>query len=669
MAFAAPLTRSLLEASASVDQASPVADQPLRDSADASSVHIQWERGKACLVCIPVLCFTAVVSSLCTQSVGNVVETTQTSLFAAEAVWSPSQPGAWEARAFESRIEFSMPYMNFKEEIYVHSDEPHGLMRLSYFSGADTFLINTTGKSYELVPVAERLSCLRTDSVHHVELVVPDLALFLRNGSNRKVILVDENGAQSLGYEFTLNLSSPTLSSDSQWTYYKPLQSFVGKYTFIVNASAGGTPVNITYRGHNAFFVQSHDDEYHIVYRSFHLRPEGIDKYNFVPPQGMPCQDYMNPTGPFMQRRPMHHFAASLPGLRGDSHRHSILREMWMRFNKSCKQVADCGARQRSALRHYWWVQAANRRGRSYKVGINHMLDWAQEEREALLGRRQLLLNAADNDMCGTYNKKWSSASKLPARLDWRESGLVGPARDQGTCGSCWAFGAIGMIEGQVAKLSGKLTRLSEQHLMDCSWKSSNLACDGGLDAQGLSWALRYNGGQVATADTYGRYLSENGFCHFDMSKGLRGLRGVASKPPGASDYIDSVQLRSCWHVPGPERGGNEEAALRLSGALTSVGPISISLQASRMEFYYYASGIYDDPDCKGDVASLDHTVLLVGFGSVAGSKERYWLLRNSWSSHWGEDGFMRVAQKNNICGVATSGVFALLSSHSPHHQ
>merc|ERR1719210_1087008 len=209
------------------------------------------------------------------------------------------------------------------------------------------------------------------------------------------------------------------------------------------------------------------------------------------------------------------------------------------------------------------------------------------------------------------------------------------------------------MIEGQVAKKQGKITRLSEQHLMDCTWGFGNNACDGGLDFEGMSWILAKNGGLFPTAESYGTYLSENGFCHFDAHKGLWGTKGVPAPPPGSKETIEiGAVMKSCWHIPGPEIGGNAKAAIRIEHALASIGPIAIALSSSSHDFYYYASGVYDSSECGGKTAeSLDHAVLLTGYGT-SGWGEKYWRIRNSWSTTWGEQGFMRVVQRDNVCGI-----------------
>jgi len=289
---------------------------------------------------------------------------------------------------------------------------------------------------------------------------------------------------------------------------------------------------------------------------------------------------------------------------------------------------------------------------------VNHMLDWSPDELQRINGHLQnMQLEANPEDLCGQWEPDYNTLQR-PAAYDAREHGLVGPPRDQGTCGSCWSFSTIGMIEGQVAKKEGRITRMSEQHLLDCSWAFGSHACDGGIDFLSLSWVLAKNGGQLPTADSYGTYLSENGFCHFDASKMLFGLAGVPAKPPGAKEKIEvGAVIKSCWHVPGPQVGGNQDAVTRMEYAVANVGPLSINLAASAQDFYYYSSGVYDDPNCG---QALSHAVLLTGYGTSSWG-EKYWWIRNSWSTHWGEQGYIRIAQKDNLCLIGNQVDFALL--------
>lgn len=469
--------------------------------------------------------------------------------------------------------------------------------------------------------------------------------------------LVDEAGRSSVGYKFTLHTSTPAKSRHSDAEFYNPDDDdgvlYAGEYTFFVNATAGGTPLNLTFRGHNGFLVNSHIDDYRIVYKHFYPRPDGIDESMFMPPLGMPCRPFTNPIGPWARQQPLRDFAMAMPGPSGDRHRHEVVSQLRKQSNADSK---DWSQRQELALKHFRYIQAANRRGLAYSLGVNHLVTWTDLERKALLGRKPIRL-IESYDLCKIFDPPnvINASKKLPMAVDWSSSGLVTPVKDQGVCGSCWAFGTIGTIEGQVARLKGHQVILSEQHLVDCSWDFENLGCDGGEAAAALSWLLSNNKGEAAIAKTYGPYLSQDGFCHFDASKNIH-------VSPLTSEKVESVTIKSCWHVGPVEFKPDYRIAVpRLRFALAETGPISVAISASNPDFYYYAGGIYDDPTCGSSMAESDHIVLLVGYGHGKTSGKAYWKIKNSWSTHWGEAGFGRIAQQDNICGVATAPVFAKL--------
>ncbi|CAK0887081.1 unnamed protein product [Prorocentrum cordatum] len=172
-------------------------------------------------------------------------------------------------------------------------------------------------------------------------------------------------------------------------------------------------------------------------------------------------------------------------------------------------------------------------------------------------------------------------------------------------------------------------------------------------------------GGGANTATVVGRWVTR-----FDLAEHLEECEAELSVP------LPEVATLQCWEAavlaldraavcsllaPGGEKGAIEV----LTVALVVHGPISVSIEASRMDFYYYASGIYDNPACSSSEAASDHVVLAVGYGRGALPGQTYWLLRNSWSSYWGEGGYVRVAREGNICGVATTPAFALLNPHA----
>jgi C1A family cysteine protease len=100
--------------------------------------------------------------------------------------------------------------------------------------------------------------------------------------------------------------------------------------------------------------------------------------------------------------------------------------------------------------------------------------------------------------------------------------------------------------------------------------------------------------------------------------------------------------------------------ATALKKALVENGPITIAINAAVRSFSFYSNGVYYDPECYGDEDHLDHQVLLVGYGTL--NKEDFWLVKNSWSTHWGNDGYVLISQRDNNCGVTTSPSYPIIA-------
>jgi len=226
------------------------------------------------------------------------------------------------------------------------------------------------------------------------------------------------------------------------------------------------------------------------------------------------------------------------------------------------------------------------------------------------------------------------SGQPIPTSIDWRTMGAVNKVKDQGICGSCWSFATVGTLEGSYFIKTGQLIQLAEQELMDCSWQYGNNACDGGEDFRGYQWII----GSIGLADSsYGPYLMADGYCH--------ALNDTINTPVQLSGYVNVTS-------------GSEQALL---DAIATKGPISISIDASQQSLSFYSSGIYYEPACKNDVAHLDHSVLAVGYGTDAATGETYWIVRNSWSDMWGDAGYVKMARRDNNCGVMTAPTYGIL--------
>eukprot|EP00730_Choanoeca_flexa_P006654 TRINITY_DN12195_c0_g1_i2.p1 TRINITY_DN12195_c0_g1~~TRINITY_DN12195_c0_g1_i2.p1 ORF type:complete len:365 (+),score=93.22 TRINITY_DN12195_c0_g1_i2:13-1107(+) len=257
---------------------------------------------------------------------------------------------------------------------------------------------------------------------------------------------------------------------------------------------------------------------------------------------------------------------------------------------------------------------------KTWKEGVNHMTDWTMEEFKALQGYDKDYAYSRYSVASAQPNVDMAA---LPDAVDWREKGVVTPVKDQGRCGSCWTFASTEALESQVAIKTGIVEILSEQNILDCTPNPEECGgkggCQGGT-AELAYAALQKNGGmQTEWTYPYTSWGGVNSKCKFQQSRSVVNVTGF-------------TQIPSNQYEP-------------LMEAVANVGPISISVDAG--SWFAYEEGVYNG--CNQTNPDIDHAVQLVGYGSDNGSD--YWLVRNSWTPHWGEKGYIRIARTSNEQG------------------
>ncbi|XP_036393804.1 cathepsin L1-like [Megalops cyprinoides] len=330
--------------------------------------------------------------------------------------------------------------------------------------------------------------------------------------------------------------------------------------------------------------------------------------------------------------------AAGIPVLHAADHALDAAWEDWKSLHGKTYTEDSEGHRRMIWEENHRFIQQHNleeAQGKhSYKLGMNHFGDLTQKEfQKMMLGFN--LASTADTSL-----PVWNgSVLQAPTEVDWSKKGYVTPVKNQGQCGSCWAFSSTGALEGQVFKKTGNLISLSEQHLVDCSRRYGNHGCNGGLMDRAFQY-IKDNGG-IASEEGY-PYTAQDNSCKAQNVKKVATCVGYTMLPRG------------------------DERSLR--DAVASIGPVTVALDASRRSFQFYKSGIYYDPSCS---KQINHAVLAVGYGEslyetnmndLTRRATKFWLLKNSWGTGWGNQGYMRLAREYaNLCGIANYSVYPMV--------
>ncbi|GMP33973.1 hypothetical protein CsSME_00007055 [Camellia sinensis var. sinensis] len=309
------------------------------------------------------------------------------------------------------------------------------------------------------------------------------------------------------------------------------------------------------------------------------------------------------------------------------------LYERWRSHHTVSRSLDDKHNRFNVFKYNVYYVRNVNKKDKPYKLKLNKFADMTNHEFKSTYAgsnvkHHRMLWGIPKGNGTFIYEK----VDMVPPSVDWRKKGAVTGVKDQGQCGSCWAFSTVVGVEGINQIKTKKLVSLSEQELVDCD-NNENAGCNGGLTDLAFEFIKRKGG--ITTEENY-PYNAADGTC--DVSK----------------ENHPVVSIDGHENVP-----ANDEDALMKAAANQ---PISVAIDAGGSDFQFYSEGVFTG----GCGTELDHGVAIVGYGTTLDGT-KYWIVKNSWGTEWGEKGYIRmqrgISDKEGLCGIAMEASYPIKSS------
>jgi len=272
------------------------------------------------------------------------------------------------------------------------------------------------------------------------------------------------------------------------------------------------------------------------------------------------------------------------------------------KYGRSYKDKHEFMMRMHVFIENLKKIEHSNSQNKDYTLGVNHFADWTKEEFKAILGTKPV-----------QHEVTFSSKHAPKNDVDWRAQGHVHPVKNQGSCGSCWAFAATSPMESAVSIAGRGLTALSEQQMVDCSGPYGNNGCRGGWMHYAFAYAVDH---AIAHESDY-PYQAADMECRHSTVPGAVKLSGF--------DHFDQ-----------------SDATL---AAGVARGPVGVAVQADSSVFQFYREGIVRGPECG---TMLNHGVTAVGMWAD------HWLVKNSWGEGWGDAGYIKIGREEGegVCGI-----------------
>lgn len=311
------------------------------------------------------------------------------------------------------------------------------------------------------------------------------------------------------------------------------------------------------------------------------------------------------------------------------------LYEKWRSHHTVSRDLSEKRTRFNVFKSNVKHIHKVNQMNKPYKLQLNKFADMTNHEFRNSYGGSNVKHHRSLRGSRAKTEFMHDKTENLPPSVDWRKKGAVTPVKNQGKCGSCWAFSTIVGVEGINKIKTNELVSLSEQELVDC--EPDNSGCNGGLMENALEF-IKENGG-VTTEKLY-PYKATDEKCD-------------ASKMNAPVVMIDG-------HENVPE---NDEDALMKAVANQ---PVSVAIDAGGSDFQFYKEGVYTG-DCGTE---LNHGVAIVGYGTALDGT-KYWIVKNSWGAEWGEQGYIRMQRgvdaEEGLCGIAMDASYPVkLTADNP---